>query len=402
MPVEVALARAGLSFRTAGGIERRLRGFQRAAPHVDFGAGHRQLAFDFGKAAALRQPPRRAGLRVSRGDKTVPAPQIAVARHQPLAGLQRARETRARFAVDEADLRQPARQLRRGLHIARQRLDARRQGGVARIGSDRVPVHGRGGIDRHVEIIAQRRAQRLFVALFHGDIIDHRRPQIARLQRQHLVERLGLGFQPLRALFRLAQCGLRGFKLGARHIARRLRGDGGGFGFGQRHLRAFDRGGERSILGASQRRQLGLDRINFAVEARDALAMLTRGVLVLLPLRGQRRERRSEIGENLFRRSKCIGRFSDARISTAAPVGIGARFFADGLFLGGQPGERCFGIGCEPLLALDVAGKLHQAHVKLGDTVLGACLLAVEVLLRDVETMESGAGARLGLAQFGE
>ena len=155
-------------------------------------------------------------------------------------------EPRAGFAVDHADLRQPARQLRRRLDVSRERLGAFRQRGIARIGgANRAPVHRRGGIDRRVEIVAERGAERLFVAFLDRDVIDHRRPQIACLQRQHLGQRLGLGFQPLHALFRLAQRGLRGFQVGARVVACGFCGDGRGLGFGERRLGAFDRGGER-------------------------------------------------------------------------------------------------------------------------------------------------------------
>ena len=56
---------------------------------------------------------------MGRGDEAVPAPQIAFARHQPLAGLERSCELGAGLAIDHADLRQPARQLRRRLARSR-------------------------------------------------------------------------------------------------------------------------------------------------------------------------------------------------------------------------------------------------------------------------------------------
>jgi len=45
---------------------------------------------------------------------------------------------------------------------------------------------------------------------------------------------------------------------------------------------------------------------------------------------------------------------------------------------------------------------LHEPQVEFGDAVLGARFLAIEVLQRDVEPVQGGAGARLGLAQFGQ
>ena len=63
-----------------------------------------------------------------RGDrKAVPAPEIALARDEPLAGLEQCREARPVGALDDADLGEPARELRRCLHIAGERGDAVRQ-----------------------------------------------------------------------------------------------------------------------------------------------------------------------------------------------------------------------------------------------------------------------------------
>ena len=205
LAVEVAFARARLGLGVARGIEGRLRGIERLALFVDLGAGRHQFAVDLGKAAALREAPGRAGRGVRGRDITIPAPEIAFARNQPLAGFERCGEPGAGFAVDHADLRQPAGELRRRLDEARERLGAFRQCRIAGVGCDFRPVHGRRGIDRRVEIVAQRRAQRLLVALVDRDMVDHRRPQVARLQRQHLAEGLGLGLQPLHALFGFAQ-----------------------------------------------------------------------------------------------------------------------------------------------------------------------------------------------------
>ena len=84
------------AFGVAGGIEGGLRGLERACacPSTSARADH-QFAVDLGKAAALREPPRRAGRRVRRRDEAVPAPQVAFARDQPLAGLERGGELAA-------------------------------------------------------------------------------------------------------------------------------------------------------------------------------------------------------------------------------------------------------------------------------------------------------------------
>ena len=100
-------------------------------------------------------------------------------------------------------------------------------------------MHRRRGIDRRVEIVAERGAQRLFVAFLDRDMVDHRRPQAAGLERQHLGEGLGLGLQPLHALFGFGGGIARGLEFGARDVVRGLGGNGGGFRLGERGLRAL-------------------------------------------------------------------------------------------------------------------------------------------------------------------
>ena len=120
-------------------------------------------------------------------------------------------------------------------------------------------MHGGRWIDRRIEIVAERSAQRLLVAFLHRNVVDDRRPQAARLERQHLGQGLCLGLQPLHAFFRFRYGLARHFQVAARNVVRGFGGDRRGFGFGQRGLRPFDRSGERSIVGAMQRRQFTLD-----------------------------------------------------------------------------------------------------------------------------------------------
>ncbi len=262
-------------------------------------------------------------------------------------------------------------------------------------------MHRRRSIDRRVEIVAQGCAERLLEALVDRDMVDHRRPQVARLQRQHLAERLGLGFQPLHALFGFAQSGTRGFHIGARIVVRGFGGDRRGFRLGEGGLRAFDRGSERRMVRA-QRRQFALDLGDFGGDARDPLAVLVRGVLVSVALGGEVGERGGEIGEDFLGGVEfAVGR-RHFGVDAAATAGAFGRFLAQHVFFGGQPRERGFRVGGELLLALAVGGKLHQPQIELGKAVLGARFLAVEVLQCDVEAVQRGAGARLGLAQFGQ
>ena len=352
--------------------------------------------------AALRQAARGAGRSMRRGDEAVPAPQIAFARHQTLAGFERSCELGSRLAVDHANLRQPARQLRGRLHESGQSLRALRQRRIAAGNVNFRPVHRRRSIDRRVEIIAERCAERLFVAFVDRDVIDHRRPQIAGLEREHLRQGFGFGFQPLHALFGFGQRFARGFEIGARVGVRGLGGDGGSFRLGQRGLRAFDRGGQRGAVGGFQRGQFALDFGNLGGDAGGAFALLARGVLVLMALRGEIGERGGQVGENLLGGGEFAVGLGHFGVDAAAAAGAFACFLANRVFLGGELCQRRFGVGREPGFALAVGGELLEAQIELGDAVLGARLLAVEVLQRDVEPVQRCARARLGLAQFGQ
>ena len=102
LAVKVAFARARLGLGVARGIEGGLRRGQRTALAVDLGARRHQFAVDLGKPAALRQPAGGPGRRVRGGHEAVPAPEIAFARHQPLARLERQSELGAGLAPDQA------------------------------------------------------------------------------------------------------------------------------------------------------------------------------------------------------------------------------------------------------------------------------------------------------------
>ena len=119
------------AFGVAGGIEGRLRGVERARlPSTSARAVTSSPSIS---AKRLRCARRRAAPVGACAAATiaVPAPQIAFARDQPLAGLERRGELGAGLAIDHADLRQPAGELRRRLDEARQRLGAFRQSRIA-------------------------------------------------------------------------------------------------------------------------------------------------------------------------------------------------------------------------------------------------------------------------------
>jgi hypothetical protein len=136
---------------------------------------------DIDQARPLGEPARGAGRGVSRGNKTVPAPDVALQRHQSLAGLQLRHQLRATLLGDHADLGEAARQFRRRLHMVGKRFDAFGQRRVALGDADIGPAHRRRRIDRRVEIVAERGADRLLKSFGYRDAIDDRRPQILGL-----------------------------------------------------------------------------------------------------------------------------------------------------------------------------------------------------------------------------
>src|SRR5262249_3093877 len=129
--------------------------------------------------------------------KTVPPPIVAVAAHQPLPGLELRRQARPVAALDDADLREPPRQLGWRAYKAGKRLRAIWQNRIGRIDLRAGPAHRRRSIDRRIEIIAECGAERLLVALVDAERVHHRRPQILALDREQLADGLRFGLQPL-------------------------------------------------------------------------------------------------------------------------------------------------------------------------------------------------------------
>ena len=183
-----------------GRLELGFGGLERLPLGAGVDAGLLQLVLDVDQPRALGKPPRRAGRRVRRRDKSVPAPDVAFQRHQPLAGLELRHQLRAALSRDDADLRQTARQLDRRLDMRGERLDALRQRGIALGHAGIGPAHRRRGIDRRIEIVAEGGAERLLIALGDGDAVDDRRPQILGLAVDELRDGARFGLEPLHAL----------------------------------------------------------------------------------------------------------------------------------------------------------------------------------------------------------
>ncbi len=60
---------------------------------------------------------------------------------------------------------------------------------------------GPGFAGRRIEIVAERGADRLFIAFGHRQRVHHRRPQILALDGKELADGFGFGLEPLHAAF---------------------------------------------------------------------------------------------------------------------------------------------------------------------------------------------------------
>ena len=405
LALQLAAAVARGRLRLGGGGDLRFGGSGGGAAGFELRAGDGEFGLDIGEAIAFGEPARRAGRRVGGGGKAVPAPQIALAGDEPLAGLQKLRQPRAVGAAGDADLGQPAPEFARRLgDVAGERLDALGQRRIGRVGFDAAPMHRRGQLDRSVEIVAQRGAERGLEALLDGEQIDHRRPQVLDVDLQHLGQRLRLGLQAVDAPLRLGErlthdverltgAGLR--RLGAQR--RRLR-------LADRGLRGGDGGGEpvnvdlRLGLG-DQPVELGGDGREFRLEASLAIFVLAGGAGELVALGGEVGQRRGEFGEGLFGGGQRAVRRGDTRLDPAAAFGGRGRLALQRLAFGGELGQRRLRIRRQRVFAGDVLGQLDEAPVEFGHALPGARLLAIERLAGDHEALQRGGGLGFGVAQ---
>ena len=121
-------------------------------------------------------------------------------------------------------------------------------------------------------------------------MVHDRRPQILVLDRQHLGQGLGFGFQPLHAAFGFRQRTARGFQRLARRGMRGFGLDGRFFGVGDRLLKFIDSGLQRRQIGTIGRLQsadFAGDLRHLGLELGGAIAVLAHGIGQLIALRGQ-------------------------------------------------------------------------------------------------------------------
>ena len=130
-------------------------------------------------------------------------------------------------------------------------MDAVRQRRIGGIDGGAGPAHGRGRIDRSLEIIAERGAERGLVTLVDADVIERRRPEVLGVDVQELRQGLGFGVEALAAALRLGERTTSDVERLAGGGMSGLGAQRCGFRFGDRGLRRLGRLGERRHVGAS-------------------------------------------------------------------------------------------------------------------------------------------------------
>ena len=268
---------------------------------------------------------------------------------------------------------------------------------------DQRPVRRRRLVDRGVEIVAQRRAERRLIAARDADRVDRARPRAVRIRAQKPGDRARLRLQPLRGAFglrqRAAMARLDLPRLGVALLRRKRLALGAGQRLGQFGDRAR---APFALLVLEARRAeraaLALDSRVFRLEPGEAAPFLLDGCHKRPLARGAIGGRGLRFGQRgLGAREAARGAFLRfARLRRVVRLGF---LLGQRAVLGGEPVHDARRIRDQRFLALKVAGELRDAAVKLGLALFGALLFRCEGVAGERDAMERRAASRLLLAQ---
>ena len=363
------------------------------------------FGIELGQAVLLRQALRGGSRRIGACHQSVPAPQRAVAADKALAGRQHFGQPLGIGCNHDADLRQSAGELRRRLDHAGQRQGLLRQGGIARLRLAAAPMGRRVAVERNVEILAERGAQRRLVTALDLDLLEHCREQVAGRGIQDLCKR--------------ARLGLDARQLGPGLLQRRA----------QRRLVLPQRrdglfGGKRCLLGRGHRRRGVLDQhplfrrigehgdaardlVGLALDIGDlprqavaALDAVAQQALVLVAGGGRFGALGGQFGERGFAGGERGRRLGDRGLQAVlATRGGGILRRQRRLFIG--KALQDVGIVVQHLLlACDVGVELGDALVELGLAGTHAAGLFLELGAGDRQALEGSGSGGLGVAQL--
>ncbi len=398
-------AGTGLLFRG----HRHLVGLGGGGAHLmrgrSFVAGRAEVALQQRQPVALLQADRCRGRRAGPDRVAVPAPDRALTRDHDLTRRQSRLQSLADSAfVHQPGLRQHPGECRRCLDQRRQRRHAARQFGSGVEWWQFPPVSRRVAVGSGGQFLAQRCAQRSLQPERNDQRIDHRRPLLAILHRQHVRECIRFGGQP----------GKRGIRCRL-PLARRGKGRSGGgpirFGSGQHGVGRRQGGFGGGLLGAGSLECRGIDRLSAdpvmlctglaELLVQPAPALFGLGELPCHGLGARARLRRRFgrpvgvrfcIADRFRRRGDCqLGCRGTRRMSR-----IGLR---EGRVLGGEPGFGHRGVVAELLRVRQILPQLVQSPGRVRQRGTGTLLLGGNLLLRHAMPFQCGAGVRLGGAQ---
>ena len=260
-------------------------------------------------------------------------------------------------------------------------------------------------VDRGVEILAERRAERRLITAGDADRIDGAGPRAARVRAKETGKRARLGLEPLRGALGVGErptgaplrfAGRRVALLGGDRFAlsggERLGKPGDGFG-ARRPLRLLE--AEASQFGA-----LALDSLTFRLEARQPAPLLLDRAEERPAPRIEVGRRRLGLGERAFGAGRtALG----ARFRFVRPRRLSVGFRALGGkrgILGGEPVHDPARIGDQRFLALMIAGELGHPALELGRALPRPLRLRFERFAGERDAMEGRAAPRLLLAQL--
>ena len=125
----------------------------------------------------------------------VPAPQVALAADQTLAGPEQGLQARPVGALDKAGERQAAAENRRCAHMSGERFDPFRQGAILGRGVDPAPARRRILVGGGVEVVAEGGTERRLEAGIDRHRIDHRRVAGRRIGGKDRGQRRRFGLE---------------------------------------------------------------------------------------------------------------------------------------------------------------------------------------------------------------
>lgn len=172
---------------------------------------------------------------------TVPSPDGALSRHQPLAGPEeRQQSLRLPVALYDPDLPERSPQRLRCLDEIDQRQGAGRQCGIFRIVAGHAPVRRRRLFQGRIEVVTKSRAKRRLEAALDFHLLYDGRIGAAAGRLQHAPDRSRFRLDAVQPRPGLIDGQARGGFVGARLGEALFDGGDGGLGLLQRRLRKLD------------------------------------------------------------------------------------------------------------------------------------------------------------------